>query len=197
MIEFVSGKVAELTATYAVIDCGGVGYIANISLNTYEALEGKETARLYIHEAIREDAYVLYGFASLSEREVFRALTSVSGVGASSARLIVSAMTPAEIKNVILNEDVNTIKSVKGIGLKTAQRVIVELKDKIAKLDTGSAVGTTSPKAVNNDVREEALQALEVLGYNRSAATKAVDQLMKENPDLKVEGIVKAAFRLL
>ena len=199
MIDFLSGKVAELTATYAVIDCGGVGYLANISLNTYEALNGSETAKLFIHEAIREDAYVLFGFATTTEREVFRALTSVSGVGAASARLIVSALSPAELKNVILTENVNTLKGIKGIGLKTAQRIIVELKDKIAKIDTGDAPTNAAPSSatVNSGVREEALQALEVLGYNKTAASKVVDKLLSENPDLKVEGIVKASFRLL
>ena len=199
MIEFISGKVAELTAAYAVIDCGGVGYYANISLYTFEELKDKETARLYIHEAIREDAYVLYGFATPVEREVFRALISVSGVGAASGRLIVSAMTPAELKNVIMAEDVATLKSIKGLGLKTAQRIIVELKDKIEKIETGdtnwdASAGSTS---ANKVVREEALQALEVLGYSKTAAAKVVDKLLKENPELKVEGIVKAAFRLL
>ena len=135
MIEFIRGALAELNPTYAVIECGGVGYMANISLNTYSALEGKSEAKLYIHEAIREDAYQLYGFETTSEREVFRLLTSVSGVGASTARVMVSAMNAGELKSVIMSGDVKALKGVKGIGLKTAERIVVELKDKIGKLD--------------------------------------------------------------
>ncbi|MGN0029136.1 MAG: Holliday junction branch migration protein RuvA [Marinilabiliaceae bacterium] len=198
MIEFIRGEVAELTPTYAVIDCGGVGYLASISLNTYSALEGKKTAKLFIHEAIREDAYQLYGFDSASEREVFRLLTSVSGVGAATARVMVSAMSAAELKNVIMSENVKALKGIKGIGLKTAERIVVELKDKIGKAEIEDEGGTLpiAPSAAQA-VKEEALQALEVLGYNKAQAAKAVDKILAESPDLKVEGVVKAAFKML
>lgn len=199
MIEFLCGNIAELTPTYAVIDCNGVGYIASISLNTFSALEGQQKAKLFIHEAIREDAYQLFGFATTSEREVFRLLTSVSGVGAATARVIVSAMSPAELQNAITSGDTRTLKGVKGIGLKTAERIIVELKDKISKLGISSdgASPAAQPLAAANGVKDEALQALEVLGYNKAQAAKAIDKILADNPDLKVEGVVRAAFRLL
>ncbi len=199
MIEFLSGNIAELTPTYAVIECNGVGYIASISLNTFSALEGQQKAKIFIHEAIREDAYQLFGFATTSEREVFRLLTSVSGVGAATARVIVSAMSPAELQNAITSGDTRTLKGVKGIGLKTAERIIVELKDKISKLGIAPDGATTAaqPLAAANGVKDEALQALEVLGYNKAQAAKAIDKILADNPDLKVEGVVRAAFRLL
>jgi len=199
VIEFLSGNIAELTPTYAVIECNGVGYVASISLNTFSALEGQQKAKLFIHEAIREDAYQLFGFATTSEREVFRLLTSVSGVGAATARVIVSAMSPAELQNAITSGDTRTLKGVKGIGLKTAERIIVELKDKISKLGIAPDGATTAPQplAAANGVKDEALQALEVLGYNKAQAAKAIDKILADNPDLKVEGVVRAAFRLL
>lgn len=198
MIEFIRGEVAELTPTYAVIDCGGVGYLASISLNTYTALEGQGSAKLFIHEAIREDAYQLFGFATAGEREVFRLLTSVSGVGASTARVMVSAMSAGELQSVIMGGDVKALKGIKGIGLKTAERIVVELKDKIGKADIGDpASGTAAATGATSAVKEEALQALEVLGYNKAQASKAVDKILAEDPGLKVEGVVKAAFKML
>ena len=198
MIEFIRGALAELNPTYAVIECGGVGYMANISLNTYSALEGKSEAKLYIHEAIREDAYQLYGFETTSEREVFRLLTSVSGVGASTARVMVSAMNAGELKSVIMSGDVKALKGVKGIGLKTAERIVVELKDKIGKLDVDGAPSASQPSAApTSTTKEESLQALEVLGYNKAQASKVVDKILSDNPELKVEGVVKAAFKML
>lgn len=198
MIEFIRGALAELNPTYAVIECGGVGYMANISLNTYSALEGKSEAKLYIHEAIREDAYQLYGFETTSEREVFRLLTSVSGVGASTARVMVSAMNAGELKSVIMSGDVKALKGVKGIGLKTAERIVVELKDKIGKLDVCVSSSASQPAAApTSTTKEESLQALEVLGYNKAQASKVVDKILSDNPELKVEGVVKAAFMML
>lgn len=199
MIEFLSGKLASLTPTYAVVDCGGVGYMASISLNTFSALEGREGVKLFVHEVIREDAYQLYGFADEGEREVFRLLTSVSGVGAATARVIVSAMTAAELREVIMGGDSKALKGVKGIGIKTAERIIVELKDKIGKLDVGAvaAMPKSGTSATVPHIKEEAVQALEVLGYAKAQAAKAVDKILADNPDQKVEAVVKAAFRML
>lgn len=198
MIEFLNGNIAELTPTYAVIDCSGVGYIASISLNTFSAIQGRQKALLFIHEAIREDAYQLYGFATSDEREVFRLLTSVSGVGAASARIIVSAMSPAELQNAIMGGNVKSLKGIKGIGQKTAERIIVELKEKMAKLGVQPDGPTpVSPHSAASEVAEEALQALLTLGYNKAQAAKVVDKILADNPDLKVEGVVKAAFRML
>ena len=202
MIEFIRGEIEDLNPTYAVVSCGGVGYMISISLNTYSALQSEKSCKLFIHEAIREDAYQLYGFLSVQEREVFRMLTTVSGVGANTARVMLSAMTASELQTSIGNKDVRSLKGIKGIGQKTAERIVVELKEKIGKLDVGSAANTAGKtgNAVNSamqTVREEALQALEVLGYNKAQAAKAVDKLLTDNPDQKVETIVKAAFRML
>lgn len=194
MIDYIKGKLAECTPTYAVIDCNGVGYMANISLSTYTQIKEQQDVKLLIHEAIREDAYNLYGFATIEEREMFRLLTSVSGVGASTGRIILSAYPTSEIKRAITLDDVNTIKSIKGIGLKTAQRIIVELRDKVDKIESNEgelfALG-------DNKVKEEALSALEVLGFAKNVAQKVVDKIIKENPDMRVEGVVKLAIKLI
>lgn len=195
MIEYISGKVAELTAAYVVIDCGGVGYLANISLGTYTALINHESAKVFVYEAIREDAYQLFGFATRTERQMFEMLISVSGVGANTARIILSAYPPAELQRAIMSEDANTLKSIKGIGLKSAQRIIVELKDKVSKL--GLVDETKIVAASNNKTREDALNALEVLGYARLAATKAVDSILKKEGDITVEELIKKAIRAL
>ena len=167
MIEYVRGELAELSPATAVIDCNGVGYAANISLNTYSAIQGKKTCKLFIYEAIREDAYVLYGFADKQEREIFLLLISVSGIGGNTARMILSALSPSELVSVISAENANLLKTVKGIGLKTAQRVIVDLKDKI-KTMSGSAGGGASAglllQPANAEVQEEAVSALTMLG---------------------------------
>lgn len=196
MIDYIKGQVAECTAAYTVIDCGGVGYMLSISLGTFTAIKDQQQTKLYVHEAIREDAYNLFGFATLEERDMFRLLITVSGVGANTARIILSAYPVTELTKAITAEDVNAIKSVKGIGLKTAQRIIVELKDKVNKIDLGEALNT-SFGSVNSKVREDALSALEALGYARTQATKAVDKLLTDMPDAKVEQIVKGAFKLL
>ena len=168
MIEYVRGELAELSPATAVIDCNGVGYAANISLNTYSAIQGKKTCKLFIYEAIREDAYVLYGFADKQEREIFLLLISVSGIGGNTARMILSALSPSELVSVISAENANLLKTVKGIGLKTAQRLIVELKDKIKTVGMAAVGGTTSAgmllQSANAEVQEEAVAALTMLG---------------------------------
>ncbi|WP_349908912.1 Holliday junction branch migration protein RuvA, partial [Bacteroides caccae] len=176
MIEYVRGELAELSPATAVIDCNGVGYAANISLNTYSAIQGKKTCKLFIYEAIREDAYVLYGFADKQEREIFLLLISVSGIGGNTARMILSALSPSELVSVISAENANLLKTVKGIGLKTAQRLIVELKDKIKTVGMAAVGGTTSAgmllQSANAEVQEEAVAALTMLGFAAAPSQK-------------------------
>ena len=187
MIEYIRGELAELSPATAVIDCNGVGYAANISLNTYSAIQGKKSCKLYIYEAIREDAYVLYGFAEKQEREIFLLLISVSGIGGNTARMILSALSPAELVNVISTENANMLKTVKGIGLKTAQRVIVDLKDKIK----------TMGMSANAEVQEEAVSALTMLGFAAAPSQKVVLAILKEEPDAPVEKVIKLALKRL
>ena len=203
MIEYIRGKVDELTPTLAVIDVSGVGYGLLISLNTYTAIQGKTEARLWAYESIREDAYVLYGFATRAERELFSLLVSVSGVGGQTARMVLSAFTPADLANIVQAEDVRSLKAVKGIGPKAAQRIIVDLKDKVASL---TAVGGTSANggqesvAAQGAVRQlvdEAVQALTVLGFSPAPAQKVALQIAKSDPTITVEGIIKQALKML
>lgn len=194
MIEYIRGEVAELTPTLAVIDCNGVGYGLNISLTTYSTLTVGREARLYVHEAIREDAYVLYGFADHRERELFLLLISVSGVGPNTARMILSSLSPAELEQVIVGGNVATLKSVKGIGAKTAERIIVDLKDKI-KGGTSTLLISTAPQ--QQEVQDEAVAALVMLGFPQAASQKVVQKLLKETPTLKVEAVIKAALKML
>lgn len=197
MLEYVHGHLTEATPTYAVVDCHGVGYYLNISLSTFAQLQGKTECQLYIHDAIKEDAFSLYGFNTKEERELFRLLILVSGVGANTARVILSAYQPIEIQRAIMTEDVNLIKGIKGIGPKTAQKIIIELKDKAAKLDMqGSGdMGTLFVAPSVSPVRAEALAALEVLGFKKEAAQKDIDKLMKSNPEITVEQLVKLAIK--
>ena len=200
MIEYVRGELAELSPATAIIDCNGLGYAVNISLNTYSAIQGKSTCKLYIYEAIREDAYVLYGFADKQERELFLLLISVSGIGGNTARMILSALSPSELVNVISTENANLLKTVKGIGLKTAQRVIVDLKDKIK---TGSmAAGTAGTvgalmSAANAQVQEEAIAALTMLGFAQAPSQKVVMAILKEDAGAPVEQVIKLALKRL
>ncbi len=197
MLEYIKGEIADLTPASVVIDCNGVGYIANISLNTYSAIQGKKEVKLYLFESIREDAYVLFGFASKKERSLFTLLISVSGIGGNTARMILSAMTSDELIGVIASENIALLKSVKGIGMKTAQRVIVELKDKIDNADFASAVGIVSAVSVNKEVMSEAVSALNMLGFANAPSQKIVIQLLKNNPDAPVEKIIKDALKML
>lgn len=198
MIEYVRGSLAELTPAQAVVECHGVGYGLSISLNTYSALQGKKEVKLYVHEAIREDAYVLYGFASRQERELFLLLVSVSGIGGNTARMILSALTPAELCNVIGSGNDKLLKSVKGIGLKTAQRIIVDLKDKIAAvgIDT-SAGGPAGEAAPRSEVLEEAVAALTMLGFAPAPSQKVAVAILKEEPAAPVERVIKLALKQL
>jgi Holliday junction DNA helicase RuvA len=195
MIEYIKGEIAELTPATAVIDCNGLGYTANISLNTYSAIQGKSQCKLYIHEAIREDAHILYGFSDKQERELFQQLISVSGVGGNTARTILSALNPAELYNVITSENATLLKTVKGIGLKTAQRIIVELKDKIKPM--GDTVSINGIPAMNVAVQEEAIAALSMLGFAASASQKVVIAILKEEPEATVEKVIKSALKRL
>lgn len=202
MIEFVRGTLDELTPATAVIDCNGVGYLLNISLNTFSAIQGKKDAKLYVYEAIREDAYVLYGFATKSERELFLLLISVSGIGGNSARMILSAFTPAELCDTITTENDKVLKGVKGIGLKTAQRIIVELKDKVGNIANTNGISTTAQadtavSSKTKETREEAVSALTMLGFAPAPTSKAVNELLKENPDYTVQEVIKMALKML
>lgn len=198
MIDFVSGKVAELTPTMVVVENNGIGYCMEISLQTYSALENKENCRIYIQKQVnqRDGTDVDYGFSSKDERDLFRLITSVSGMGASSARMILSSMNSDEFRETILAEDVNRLKSVKGIGLKSAQRMILELKDKIVKGE-GSSNTELLFKADNSAVVEEATGALIMLGFAKPNINKAIQQILKNKPDAKVEEIIKNALRML
>lgn len=193
MIEYIKGKIAEASPTNAIIECYGIGYDVNISLTTYALLKEGDEAKLYIYEAIREDAHLLYGFINKRERELFTLLISVSGVGPNTARIILSSFTPDELEGVIASGNVGLLKNVKGIGTKTAERIIVDLKDKIKVGDSTFIIGTRE----DNEVQEETIAALVMLGYPQAAAKKVVQKLVKENPNYKVEELIKVALKAL
>ena len=197
MIEYLRGEIAELTPATAIIECCGVGYETNITLNTYSALQGKKEAKLYIYEVIREDAHQLFGFSNRQERELFLLLISVSGIGGNTARTILSAFTIGELCEAIATGNEAAIKSVKGIGLKTAQRVIVDLKDKIKGIG-GDISGTTVAAAtVNNDVIDGAVSALVMLGFPTAATNKVVQAIVKSEPQATIEQVIKLALKQL
>ncbi len=195
MIDYIKGQIVELTPTELVLDNQGIGYSILISLQTYEAFQGKTSATAYIHHYIREDEELYFGFATKDERELFRLLISVSGIGVASARMMLSTLTSEEIRQAILAEDVNKIKSVKGIGLKSAQRMVLELKDKVVKGE-GSA-DTALFKVDSNALVEEATTALVMLGFTKANIAKVMPAILKENPSAKVEDIIKAALKRL
>ena len=200
MYEYISGPVAEVAPAYAVIDAGGVGYYLHISLETFSAIEHTETARLYVHYVVREDAQLLYGFSTKAERELFRLLISVSGVGGNTARMILSALTPAELVNVISSGNDKLLKTVKGIGLKTAQRIIVDLKDKIAsvEIEGTTAPGTSATAATgHSEILEEAVAALTMLGFPPAPSQKVALAILKEEPEAAVERVIKLALKRL
>ena len=193
MITQIKGKLVEKNPTQVVVDCNGIGYEVNISLYTFSSLSSDENIKLFTHLQVREDAHILYGFFTVLERAVFRLLISVSGIGTSTARTMLSSLTPSEIQQAIGTEDVAIIQGVKGIGLKTAQRVIIELKDKIKSLQGTDEI----PVFKSNTIKEETLSALEVLGYSRKASEKVVDKLIQGDPDSSVEELIKSAVNKL
>lgn len=195
MYEYITGKVAEITPAYAVIEAAGIGYFINISLQTYSEIERCETAKLYLHYIVREDAHILYGFATKAERELFRLLIGVSGVGGNTARTIQSTYSPSELRNIIGTGNAVLLKNVKGLGLKTAQKIIVELSGKMVDLKVDTATATTP--AVDNETYNEALSALTMLGFQKTASEKVLKKIFKENPDIRVEEAIRLALKQL
>lgn len=202
MIDYIKGELAELTPAQAVIEAAGVGYALNISLNTYTAIQGKKDVKLFVQESLvtggRDDSYTFFGFASKQERDLYRLLISVSGVGANTARMILSAASPADLSNAIASSNERLLKGVKGIGLKTAQRIIVDLKDKVVALGIAQEVTMGeggSTVAVNNEVMDEAVSALTMLGFSPAPSAKVVKALLEENAAMPVEQVVKEALK--
>lgn len=193
MITQIIGKLVEKNPTHIVVDCNGVGYEINVSLHTFSQIKDEEVIKVYTHLHVKEDAHTLYGFIEKSEREVFRKLISVSGIGTSTARIMLSSLSPKQVYDAILSEDTDTIQSVKGIGKKTAQRVILDLKDKLDKTEEIDLI-SSSP---NNSNKKEALSALETLGYNRKVSEKIVTNILANNPSARVEDIIKLALKKL
>lgn len=193
MIEYIKGDISEITPTFTIIDNHGIGYFINISLFTYTALQNSKNATIYIYEAIREDAHVLYGFCDKNERELFLLLISVSGVGPNSARMIQSSLSPNELQNAIATSNVNALKSVKGIGAKTAQRIIVDLKDKIKT--PSDTLNIQIP--ANHEIFDEALAALVMLGFSQQASQKVLKKLLADGHELNVEEVIKKALKMM
>ncbi len=197
MIEYIRGTLEELTPALAIVDCQGVGYGLNISLGTFSAIQGKKEVKLFVYEVIREDAYILWGFATKSERELFLQLTSVSGIGAAMARMVLSAFSPSELVEIISTGNDRALKGVKGIGPKAAQRIIVDLRDKILGLDITPTNTQGSAADINKEVQQEAVAALTMLGFSPAPSAKVVNKLLSEEADLPVEQIIKRALKLL
>ncbi len=193
MITQIIGRLVEKTPTQVVIDCNGVGYAVNISLHTFSQINDNENIKLYTHLQVREDSHTLFGFNTTIERSVFLLLISVSGIGSSTARTMLSSLDPLQIQRAIISEDLNTIKSIKGIGLKTAQRVLIELKDKMLNLQVEGEIQNFG----NNTIKDEALSALEVLGYTRKQSERILDTIIQSAPDSSVEELIKEALNKL
>ena len=193
MYEFIQGNVVELSPAYAVVENGGIGYFLSITVNSYSQLAVNTKCKLLLHQIIREDAHQLFGFVEASERELFRLLISVSGIGANTARIILSSLTPEELSTAISTENVRLLQGVKGIGAKTAQRMIIDLKDKVTKVQIEHKISA----GPNNTMRDEALSALVMLGFARNQVQKVLEQISKENRNLSVEEIVKQALKVL
>jgi len=193
MFEYIKGTVDTLKPSHVILEANSVGYFITISLNTYTQLNGQDTIKLYTHQVIREDAHLLYGFATEAERELFRQLISVSGIGSNTAIMMFSSLSPEEIKNAILTENINLLKSIKGIGIKTAQRAIIDLKDKVGK----SSVSEQIVSVADNTIRNEALSALVMLGFVKKPAEKELDKILAAQPNLSVESLIKLALKNL
>ena len=196
MYEYITGRLAEVAPAYAVVEAGGIGYFINISLQTYSEIENSENTTLYLHYIVREDAQILYGFATKAERELFRLLIGVSGVGGNTARMIQSTYSPSELRNIIGTGNAVLLKNVKGWGLKTAQKIIVELRGKMVELK-GDEKGAGKVIAIDNENFSEALSALVMLGFQKSASEKVLKKLFKESPDMRVEEAVRLALKQL
>lgn len=193
MIEFLKGRLIEKTPSYIVVECNGVGYYVNISLHTYGQLGNEEAVQVLTHFQVKEDAQNLYGFKTKDERQVFRQLISVSGIGTATAQMMLSSLSPDEVRSAIMNEDVATLKGVKGIGAKTAQRVIIDLRDKMGKEDFIPEISG----GLHNTAKQEALSALIALGFDRAQANKVLDKLVQDTPDASIEDLIKAALKKL
>ena len=196
MIVYIKGEIVELTPARMILECGGIGYELNISLTTYSAFNGKQTGKLFVYEVIREDAHLLFGFAERMERELFLLLTSVSGVGPNTARMILSSLPPKELVEAIASKNEAVLTAVKGIGLKTAQRILVDLKNKVKNVEGLASVEVTEAPS-NGAVAEEAVAALVMLGFQKAASQKAVTAILKGSPAMAVEQVIKTALRML
>ena len=200
MIDYIKGDLVELAPARMVIECGGIGYEVNISLNTYSAFNGQSSGKVYVYEVIREDAHLLYGFKEREERELFLLLISVSGVGANTARMILSSFSPADLVAVIAEDNEKALTAVKGIGLKTAQRILVDLRNKVKTVGYATSEASVLERGVSlvdHPVREEAVAALVMLGFVKAASQKVVAKILKDSPGLTVEQVIKAALRML
>jgi Holliday junction DNA helicase RuvA len=196
MIEYIQGEIAELAPAQLVMDCNGVGYCLHISLTTYSVINGQQKVKIYVHEVFREDAHLLFGFATREERELFLLLISVSGVGPNTARMILSSLRPAELIQVIASGDDKSLTLIKGIGTKTAQRIVVDLKNKVRSVD-GDAERRSSKSGLQSETIEGAVAALVMLGFQKTVSRKAVESILKSAPDKSVEQIIKDALKIL
>ncbi|OIP84553.1 MAG: Holliday junction DNA helicase RuvA [Porphyromonadaceae bacterium CG2_30_38_12] len=196
MYDYIAGSIAEINPTYVVVDVAGVGYCIHITLPSFSTLNGQPQAKLYIYEAIREDAHLLYGFLNQAERQLFLLLISVSGIGANTARMIMSSYSAQEIQDMIATGNVTALNAIKGIGVKTAQRIIIDLKDKILKVSGVSSTNTLLQSS-SNQTKEEAVSALTMLGFAANASQKVVEQILKSDPTLRVEQLIKMALKMM
>lgn len=193
MYEYIQGTISEVNPSYAVIETGRIGFLVNISLNTFSKISGKKEIKLFVHQIVREDAQLFFGFADKHEREIFRMLISVSGIGANTARLMLSALSPTELSKAIMEADINLLKSIKGIGAKSAQRVVVDLKEKVGTPDDTDEIF----REESNTLKEESLSALVMLGFSKTSVQKVLDKILREDQDITVEELVKKALKRL